>query len=52
MTEKLQFYVVFHEKIFDECYKDIPQDILDKYFTFIAVNENIKNNTLKTSIKL
>lgn len=38
----LQLFVVFHEKIFDECYKDIPQEFLDKYFTFIAVNPNIK----------
>ena len=38
----LQLFVVFHEKIFDECYKDIPQDILDKYFTFVAVNPKIK----------
>ena len=36
-----QLFVVFHEKIFDECYKDIPQEILDKYFTFVAVNPNI-----------
>lgn len=52
MTEKLQFYVVFHEKIFDECYKDIPQDILDKYFTFIAVNENIKKQYTEDKYKV
>jgi len=37
----LKIFVVFHEKIFDECYEEIPRDILDKYFTFIAVNKNI-----------
>lgn len=36
-----QLFIVFHKKIFDECYADIPQDILSKYFTFIAVNKNI-----------
>jgi hypothetical protein len=35
-------FVVFHEKIFDECYDDIPREMsLDKYFTFVAVNPNI-----------
>jgi len=38
----IQIFIVFHKNIFDECYKNIPQDILDKYFTFIAVNENIR----------
>lgn len=37
----LKLFIVFHEKIFDECYENISQDILDKYFTFIAVNKNI-----------
>lgn len=37
----LQIFIVFHKKIFDECYKDIPDDILSKYFTFIAVNKDI-----------
>jgi hypothetical protein len=37
----LQIFVVFHKKIFDNCYSDVPQEILDKYFTFIAVNEKI-----------
>jgi len=40
----LKLFIVFHEKIFDECYENIPQDILDKYFTFIAVNKNIPKN--------
>jgi hypothetical protein len=37
----VQFFVVFHKKLFDECYADIPDDILTKYFTFVAVNETI-----------
>jgi len=38
----IQIFIVFHKHIFDECYKNIPQEILDKYFTFIAVNKNIQ----------
>lgn len=38
----VQIFVVFHKTIFDECYKDIPPDVLSKYFTFIAVNKNIE----------
>jgi hypothetical protein len=37
----LQLFIVFHKKIFDECYKNIPADILYSYFTFISVNEKI-----------
>jgi len=37
----MQFFVTFHSKIFDECYEDIPQEMLDEYFTFVAVNKNI-----------
>jgi hypothetical protein len=37
----IQIFIVFHKNIFDECYKNIPDDILYKYFTFLAVNENI-----------
>lgn len=40
----IQFFVVFHKNIFDDCYKNIPEDILNKYFTFIAVNEKIPKN--------
>lgn len=36
-----QFFVVFHKEIFDECYATIPQDVLDTYFTFFAVNRDI-----------
>jgi len=37
----IQLFIIFHKNIFDDCYKNIPHDILTKYFTFIAVNENI-----------
>lgn len=47
MSEELQIFVVFHEKIFDDCYQSIPQDILDKYFTFIAVNKQIEKTYTK-----
>ena len=39
-----QIYIVFHKYIFDECYENIPEDILREYFTFIAVNEKIPKN--------
>jgi hypothetical protein len=38
----LQIFVVFHKNIFEECYQHIPEDILYRYFTFYAVNENIE----------
>lgn len=41
MTVPFQIFVVFHKRIFDECY-NIPEDILKKYFTFVAVNPNIE----------
>ena len=41
MTNTMQFFVVFHNKIFDECYKKIPPDVLKTYFTFFAVNKSI-----------
>ncbi len=37
----LQIFIVFHKLIHDECYKYISNEILDKYFTFIAVNKDI-----------
>jgi len=43
----IQIFIVFHKYIFDECYKNISQDILDKYFTFIAVNKNIQKKYSK-----
>lgn len=42
-----QFFVVFHKKIFDECYAIFPDEILYKYFTFIAVNEKIEKQYTK-----
>jgi hypothetical protein len=39
--EDIQIFIVFHKHIFDDCYKKIPNDILYKYFTFIAVNKTI-----------
>jgi len=38
----IQIFVVFHKLIFDTCYENIPQEDLDKYFTFIAVNKDIE----------
>lgn len=38
----IQIFIVFHKAIYDECYKHIPSDVLEKYFTFFAVNENIE----------
>ena len=37
----IQIFIVFHKNIFDDCYKNIPDDVLYEYFTFIAVNKNI-----------
>jgi hypothetical protein len=42
MTENIQIFIVFHKYIFDECYKNIPDNILYEYFTFYAVNKNIE----------
>jgi len=42
MSEDFHIFVVFHEKLYDECYENISKDILDKHFTFIAVNESIQ----------
>jgi hypothetical protein len=37
----MQFFVVFHHRLFDECYEKIPPEVLTKYFTFFAVNQAI-----------
>lgn len=42
MGVDIQIFIIFHKNIFDECYKNIPEDILSEYFTFYAVNENIE----------
>ena len=47
-----QLFVVFHKKIYDECYEAIPQDILDKYFTFVAVNPDIPKTYTKNKYKI
>ncbi len=47
-----QLFVVFHKKIFDECYADIPQEILTKYFTFVAVNKNIPKEYTPNKYKI
>jgi len=43
----LKIFVVFHKKIFDECYENVPQELLDKYFTFVAVNKDIPKTYTK-----
>ena len=48
----IQFFVVFHNKLFDNCYECIPPDILHKYFTFIAVNENIQKEYTQNKYKV
>jgi hypothetical protein len=48
----IQFFVVFHSNLFDECYADIPKDILDKYFTFMAVNETIPKKYTENKYKV
>jgi hypothetical protein len=48
----LQIYVVFHKYIFDECYSEIPQDILNEYFTFIAVNNKIEKQYTPNKYKV
>ena len=40
-SKMIHFFVVFHSKLYDECYSAIPEDVLRKYFTFIAVNPSI-----------
>ncbi len=48
----LQLFVVFHKKIFDECYSEIPADILSKYFTFVAVNTTIPKEYTPNKYKI
>jgi hypothetical protein len=47
-----QLFIVFHKKIFDECYQNIPRDVLDKYFTFVAVSRNIPKEYTKNKYKV
>jgi len=50
--DDIQIFIVFHKNIFDELYKNIPNDILYKYFTFYAVNEKIEKNYTKNKYKI
>jgi len=52
MDIDIQIFIVFHKNIFDECYKNIPDDILNKYFTFFAVNENIEKSYTQNKYKI
>jgi hypothetical protein len=52
MMDNIHIFVVFHKYIFDECYKHIPQEILYKYFTFIAVNPKIEKCYTKNKYKI
>jgi hypothetical protein len=48
----IQLFIVFHKNIFDDCYKKIPQEVLNTYFTFYAVNEKIPKNYTKNKYKI
>jgi len=48
----IQIFIVFHKKIFDDCYENIPDDILYKYFTFFAVNKNIEKHYTQNKYKI
>jgi GR25 family glycosyltransferase involved in LPS biosynthesis len=46
----VQIFIIFHKYIVEDCYKNIPEDILYKYFTFVAVNKSIPK-TYPTNLK-
>ena len=48
----LQLFIVFHSVLYDDYYKDIKQEDLDKYFTFVAVNKNIDKKFTKGKYKI
>jgi hypothetical protein len=52
MDNNFQIFIVFHKFIFDECYKNIPQDVLYNNFTFIAVNEKIEKKYTENKYKI
>jgi len=52
MPPSIQLFIVFHKCIFDDCYKNIPDDILQKYFTFVAVNPKIEKFYTKGKYKI
>jgi hypothetical protein len=37
-----KIFVVFHKQLFDECYADIPPNIIRDNFVFVAVNPSIE----------
>lgn len=41
-SELFQIYIVFHKRIYEECYREIPDEDLQRYFTFLAVNPDIE----------
>jgi hypothetical protein len=41
MGKTFQIFIIFHKNIYDKCYQYISQEDLDKYFTFVAVDETI-----------
>jgi hypothetical protein len=47
----MQLFIVFHKKIFDNNYKHISDDELEKNFTFIAVNQKIEKDYSKNKRK-
>jgi hypothetical protein len=49
---KFQIFIIFHKTIFDECYSSIPQEYLNKYFTFVAVNNNITKEYTENKYKI
>ena len=50
--DDLQIFIVFHKTLFDDCYKNIPHDVLQKYFTFYAVNEKIEKSYTRDKYKI
>ena len=49
---KLQIYIIFYKTIYDKCYSIIPCDYLNKYFTFVAVNNKIEKNYILNKYKI
>lgn len=42
----MQIFIIFHKTIYEECYKNIPDELIRKYFTFYAVNESVPKQYL------
>jgi hypothetical protein len=47
---KFQIFVIFHQRIFPECYEKLPKDQLE-YLTFVAVNPDTPK-TYPTGVKI